>query len=35
MADADHDGDVDRTDLEAIGLASGVREVTFSINPNN
>ena len=32
---ADGDGDVDSKDLEALGLASGVREVTFTINPNS
>jgi hypothetical protein len=35
VADSDGDGDVDSKDLEAIGLASGVREVSFTINPNN
>lgn len=35
VADSDGDGDVDSNDLEAIGLASEVREVSFTINPNN
>jgi hypothetical protein len=35
VADSDGDGDVDTQDLEAIGLASGVREVSFTINPNS
>ena len=35
VADSDGDGDVDSKDLEALGLASGVREVSFTINPNN
>jgi hypothetical protein len=35
VADSDGDGDVDKTDLEALGLASGVREVSFTINPNS
>ena len=33
VADSDGDGDVDSQDLEALGLASGVREVSFTINP--
>ena len=35
VADSDHDGDVDGSDLRALGLASDVREVSFTINPNN
>lgn len=35
VADSDGDGDVDSQDLQAIGLASGVRQVSFTINPNN
>ena len=34
VADSDHDGDVDSADLQALGLASEVRQVTFTINPN-
>jgi hypothetical protein len=34
VADSDHDGDVDSADLQALGLASGVRQVEFTINPN-
>ena len=34
VADSDHDGDVDSADLQALGLASEVRTVTFTINPN-
>lgn len=32
VEDADHDGDVDRRDLEALGLASNVERVKFRIN---
>lgn len=32
VPDADHDGDVDRRDLEALGLASNVERVQFHIN---
>lgn len=32
VPDADHDGDVDRRDLEALGLASEVDSVPFRIN---
>jgi hypothetical protein len=32
VADADHDGDVDRRDLRALGLASNVDRVHFRIN---
>lgn len=35
VVDSDGDGDVDTKDLEALGLASGVREVSFTINPNS
>jgi len=35
VPDSDGDGDVDSRDLEALGLASGVREVSFTINPNS
>lgn len=34
VPDSDGDGDVDSKDLEALGLASGVREVSFTINPD-
>lgn len=34
VADADADGDIDKDDLEHFDLASPVRSVTFSINPN-
>jgi hypothetical protein len=32
VEDADHDGDVDRRDLQALGLASNVERVHFRIN---
>ena len=35
VADSNVDGNIDNKDLEALGLASGVREVTFTINPNS
>ena len=35
VADSNSDGVIDSTDLQALGLASGVREVSFTINPNN
>ena len=35
VPDSDGDGDVDARDLEALGLASGVREVSFTINPTS
>ncbi len=34
VPDADGDGDVDKDDLEASGVASGIVEVGFFINPN-
>lgn len=34
VPDADGDGDVDKDDLEASGVASGRVEVEFFINPN-
>ena len=35
VSDSDGNGRIDSEDLEALGLASGVRQVTFTINPNN
>jgi hypothetical protein len=35
VADSNGDGVINSTDLRALGLASGVREVSFTINPNN
>ena len=35
VADSNGDGNIDNKDLVALGLASGVREVTFTINPNS
>jgi hypothetical protein len=35
VADSNGDGVINSTDLQALGLASGVREVSFTINPNN
>ena len=34
VADSNIDGNIDNKDLEALGLASGVRGVTFTINRN-
>jgi len=34
VPDANGDGRVDTSDLEALGLASSVRQVDFTINPN-
>jgi hypothetical protein len=34
VPDADGDGDVDKKDLEAFGVASNIEEVPFVINPN-
>jgi hypothetical protein len=35
VPDSNNDGVINSTDLQALGLASGVREVSFTINPNN
>ena len=35
VTDSDRDGDVDSNDLRALGLASEVRQVSFTINPNS
>jgi hypothetical protein len=35
VPDSNGDGNVDRKDLEALGLASSVREVSFTINPTS
>jgi len=34
VPDADGDGDVDKKDLEAFGVASNIEEIPFVINPN-